>query len=435
MVADIGGDVSEEKEKARLDMEEKTHSETGARVVSRGVDTLVVNAFYTDLGKPVKRELDESLAEQFDEWKRVAQAEHQEVATTLVFREARLLMQPNGAGRGQWPWLLKTKDITLSISRGQWNGIASVRLNAVYLWSCVSLKEALSQVRTFLESVFGSEMYLQVSAVDLCADIAGWTDVESLDKATHFVSRSRKRSVYATPDWGQDAVVHDYSYGLRQTGLDFSRGSAVSCTIYNKSREMQQSGKEWFEDLWRVRGWSEDDGVVWRVEMKYRREALHELTQDEAFHGIEDASELPARLGLLWAYGVGRVGGDEDGVPDGWIRCVVPTEDRNRSRWPTHPVWMVVQKAFTEVCEVPEQFGKVVRKRWRERNSEKAIEAIMGYLTSVAAWEGEAFADAETDLSIVLHWLADKGDEYLRRKGWDFGAEIQRKRVKMSLQV
>src|SRR5713226_5767519 len=98
---------------------EKT--EMGAWVVCRGVDTLIVNVFYTnEWGKAVKRDLDDSLEKRLEEWKRAAQGEHNEAVTSLVFNEARLHMCPNGAGHGQWPWMLKTKDITLYISRGQW---------------------------------------------------------------------------------------------------------------------------------------------------------------------------------------------------------------------------------------------------------------------------------------------------------------------------
>ncbi len=86
----------------------------------------------------------------------------------------------------------------------------------------------------------------------------------------------------------------------------------MSCTIYDKTREMKQSGKEWFTDIWRLHGWDEEkDGSVWRVEFKFKREALHELQQDDEFWGIEDAFDLPERLPLLWAYAAGHVQGSE----------------------------------------------------------------------------------------------------------------------------
>ena len=87
------------------------------KIVNVGVDTLVLNAFYiNERGRPFKCELDDSLRSHLDEWKRAAQEVHEECPTTLVFNNAMLHMSPNGAGQGQWPWMLKTKDITLYVS-------------------------------------------------------------------------------------------------------------------------------------------------------------------------------------------------------------------------------------------------------------------------------------------------------------------------------
>jgi hypothetical protein len=414
-------------------------------VVNAGIDTLVLNVFYTDeRGRPVKRELDTSLRLQLDEWKRAAQEVHEECPTILVFNGAVLHMSPNGAGQGQWPWMLKTKDITLYVSGGHWNGIASVRFSSQYLWSCRGVLEVIMSAQTFLDDLFKHEMFLQVSSVDLCVDVAGWEDVERLDRVMNFVSRSRKRMVRDESEWIGDLKSREYSVGFQRTGFDFSRSkyglSALSCRIYDKSRELEQSGKEWFVDLWRSHGWSEDDGCVWRVEFSFKREALHELQQENTLHevlfwGVEDVYELPDRLPVLWAYATGQVDGGPDGVPDGWLRCVVPNGDKNRSRWPTHPVWQLIQTAFLDPMEAPPQFGKIVRKQWQEHNIEKGIEQVMGYLTSLAAWAGGELAEDGADLSIVLHWLAMKGEDYLERVKRDFSVEVQRKRVKFGLQV
>ncbi len=415
-----------------------------AKLVNVGVDTLVLNAFYTDeRGRPVKYDLEDSLRLQLDVWKREAQEFHEECPTTLVFNEAVLHMAPNGVGQGQWPWMLKSKDITLYISGGHWN-VASVRFLSRYLWSCRGVREAIVQVQAFLDDLFKQAVYLQVSLVDLCVDVAGWEDIERLDRMQHFISRSRKRSVHDESEWVGEVRSRDYSLGLRRTGFDFARdskgASALSCRMYNKSLELEKSGKDWFVDLWRAHGWSEEDGTVWRVEFSFKREALHELQQENTSHetvfwGMEDAYELPERLPVLWAYATGQVEGGPDGLPDGWLRCVIPSEDTNRSRWPTHPVWQQIQTAFTDPLGVPPQFGKIVRKRWEEHNIEKGIEAVIGYLTSLAAWAGGELAEDGTDLSVVLHWLAMKGDAYLERVQRDFSAEVQRKRIRLGLQT
>ena len=405
-------------------------------VVNRGVDTLVINGYSTDGGKSVKRDIDDSLAVQLDEWKKAAQEMAEPYATPWVFEGACLHMQPNGAGRGQWPWMLKSKDITLYLSRGRWNGVASVRFTSEFLWSSQGVLDAIVKVDAFLYDIFQQELFLQLSEVHLCADIVNWKDVESLDRRQNFVSRSRKRGEHHEPDWGYDLKVDAYSYGLCETGFDFSKRGPLSCTIYDKLREMKASGKEWFADLWRGRGWNElEEGHVWRVEFKFKREALHELKQEDVFHGIEDVYDLPGRLPLLWTYAAGHVGGGDDGLPDGWLRCVLPNGDKNRSRWPTHPAWEVVQGAFRDAMEMPDHFGKVVRKRREERNIEKGLEAIIGYATSLSAWIGGDLADPDNDLSVFLHWLAIHGEKYLERKQWEFGTEVQRKRIKFGLQA
>src|SRR5690349_14015334 len=146
-----------------------------AKIVNTGVDTLVLNVFYTDeRGRPCKREIDPPLWQQLDAWKRAAQEAHEECPTTLIFEDAVLHMCPNGAGQGQWPWMLKTKDITLYVSGGHWNGIASVRFSSQYLWSCRGVLDAMVSAQVFLDELFKSEMFVQVSSVDLCVDVAGW---------------------------------------------------------------------------------------------------------------------------------------------------------------------------------------------------------------------------------------------------------------------
>jgi hypothetical protein len=132
-----------------------------AKVVNAGVDTLVLNAFYTnERGRPFRCELDPSLRRQLDEWKRAAQEAHEEYPTPLVFQEASLHMCPNGAGQGQWPWMLKTPDITLYVSGGQWNGIASVRFSSRHLWSCRGVLEAIVDVQLFLDELFKNAVFL-----------------------------------------------------------------------------------------------------------------------------------------------------------------------------------------------------------------------------------------------------------------------------------
>src|SRR5437764_11612197 len=135
----------------------------------------------------------------------------------------------------------------------------------------------------------------------------------------------------------------------------------------------------------------EGQAVVWRVEFRFKREVLHELGVAGQFEGVEDAFSLLERLPPMWAYAAGHLGGGEDGLPDGWLRLVVPGADSNRSRWVTHTVWTEVQRAFVMISEEDEEEeqesdkAQVIRKRKYQGNLERAVASTVGYLSSMAA--------------------------------------------------
>lgn len=129
---------------------------------------------------------------------------------------------------------------------------------------------------------------------------------------------------------------------------------ALSALIYDKTHEIKYKSreKEWFHDHWLAvkdeHGnpvW-DSESPVWRIEVCYKRPALGEMMQEGVFHGIDNAYDLEERLPGLWSYAVGHIDGVEDDLPDGWLRYVIPMEDTNRSRWPVHPDWQVIQSAF-----------------------------------------------------------------------------------------
>jgi hypothetical protein len=70
------------------------------RAVNRGIDTLVINMYYINLGRPIRCDIDEALAAQLNEWKHMAQKLGEPCITRWVFNNASLQMQPNRAGHG-----------------------------------------------------------------------------------------------------------------------------------------------------------------------------------------------------------------------------------------------------------------------------------------------------------------------------------------------
>ena len=390
------------------------------KVVGRGVDTLLVNVSYADERfKPVKLELSEELQHELEALQAVAREEEQAKASRWAFKGFTLYMQPKGS-RGQWRWILTCPLVSVAISRGRLNAIiAQVRLSSEYLWSCETVSHAIVEVQLLLFDLFGDYLWVQVSAVDLCADLIGW-DVSRCEWQTSFVSRavgenSRPADVSSLVD-GPDVVRRRWK---QIATLDFGRHtSPISCCLYHKSAEIRQKSptKTWFYDLWKRNGWNELDDV-WRVEFRLTREFLHSVH-------LEDVHDLPERLPSLWEYCAGLPGGAADGLPDGWLRYVTPTNDTNRSRWPVHPAWLVVQRAFSSEDD---GLGPLVRERIREKNIRRGLASVLGYLSTLSAWVGGDLARSDTDISQVLHWLNDAGADYLEEQGVDFAGLVERK--------
>jgi hypothetical protein len=394
------------------------------KIIGRGVDTLVINVCYANEHfQPVKQELAKGVQHELEVLQGAARRREAAIPTRWSFKGMSLFMQEKGS-RGQWRWILKAPQVspllTVAISRGRLSRvIAQVRLSSEYLWSCAYLAEAIVEVGLLLYTLFGEYLWFQVSAVDLCADVVGW-EVSHTNWQEGFISRAvgengRPADRAAVLD-GPDVVERRWK---RIETLNFGRHtSAVSRCIYHKTAEIREKSptKRWFYDLWKRNGW-DGSAEVWRVEFRLTREFLHSAS-------IEQVEDLPEYVQALWEYCAGRPGGGADGWPDGWLRYVTPTTDTNRARWPVHPAWEVVQGAF---LQEDEGLGPIVRDRKREKNIERGLASVVGYLSTLAAWVGGELASPEADMSLVLHWLYGAGLEYLEEKEQDFSKLVEHK--------
>jgi hypothetical protein len=332
--------------------------ESMVKILGAFLDTLVLNVYPTDHDFQIEqRRLDPLLKEELMLLKEQAQEAEEEMPTRFVFRGKPLLMKARG-GDG-FNWIMGNRMLTVAVNRSSKAQIlAQVRLSSEYLWRVRDLGSILVEVHNFLISIFGEYITPHVSNCDLAVDVVG-LDLGSLQQITqHFISRAQLGDLnpYSVPVDGMidgpDCIKRRWG---RITGLPFgARKAALSALIYDKTHEIKYKSreKEWFYDLWLAvkdqDGNSVWDGEapVWRIEVRFKRPALNEMMQEGVFHGIESAYDLEERLPGLWSYAVGHLGGGEDGLPDGWLRYVIPTEDTNRSRWPVHPDWQVIQSAF-----------------------------------------------------------------------------------------
>jgi hypothetical protein len=202
----------------------------------------------------------------------------------------------------------------------------------------------------------------------------------------------------------------------KATGYALSRGAPHSSAIYDKVLEIRQkSGKIWFLDLWRESGWDGQASIT-RLEFRYKRGFLR------AF-GLVDGGELNHydlldRLGDLWHYSTSE-----------WLRYCIPTGDVNRSRWPVHPLWRVIQAAdFGALPSCP-----LVRVRKRQFFLDRAVATVAGYLSSSAAWLGGRFAEEKVDISVVLRWSCERAEQYYGERELDFSTVVVDKRQRFGL--
>jgi hypothetical protein len=363
-------------------------------IVAAGVDTLVVSA--SAEGLP------EELVAALDACKHLAQEADEDVATDYTFCGHVFFCKPHGSQR-HWRYILHCPNLHLELGLGKKNHlVARARFSAVYLWE-VGVDEAISALYALLVDLLGGEHFaLHVSELHLCADVVGWEP--SLEDANAFITRGHNKTQrldYDGESEGDDSqerqerqerqeTENETGYtlpplsihhnGRRCAGFDFSRGAAHACCIYDKTKEISKSGKQWVQEVWLRNGW---DGVsrVVRVEFRYKREALHELS-------VEEPYAMLCQLAGLWAYSTAK-----------WLRHTIPTEDANRGRWPLSPFWQAIQSATFDGDPTP-----AVRERKRQDDLTHICQMVSGCSSTARAYLAGILPSTD-DGSVFLRWF------------------------------
>lgn len=374
-----------------------------AKIVGVGVDTLKVNLKrLTDEGIPDPvQELPGDLEARLIAWQEEARQERKPLPLPpdFSFEDARLSMYPNGASA--WKYILRNDCLEIKIGpRLQLPMLASVTFQSAYLWGFGPVR-AVQCADDFLCQVFG-QVAMQVAQIDACVDLVGLKLPTEWERV--FISHALKKRPY-----GESQKDHAVYKGRKLETVNFSgHGRPVSCKLYNKSKEIEHSDKKWFEVVWQRRSW-EPGEEVWRVEFSLEREALREM-------GLDDVYDTLRNVKRLWAY-----------CTEEWLRMVRPGQTKNRTRWPTHPTWEKIQRAFDRYGDKElDRLGPLVREPRRVINKERAEAAIAGYMTTYAAWDQEMPEDI--DPAAIFATVYDKVIERWGKRGIVPGELIREKR-------
>lgn len=261
------------------------------------------------------------------------------------------------------------------------NSPITVRFLSSYLWSFGVIQAYLNFLKWF--NNFSVDVQsTKLSRVDpsLDADEISFKQKDAMG----IVTRAKGKT--------QHFVDEIYTSGRTFSGFTVGRGNPILARIYNKTFEINNSGKLWFRDIWRNNGWDENK-PVWRVEFQVRRQALIEF-------GIPTFDLFADKQDELWAY-----------LTQEWLSLRKPCSD-NISRWKLTTKWMKVQRAITNYSAEP-----LIRETIKQSNLIQLLDQASGLFMSVAALSNH---DSPSDTSKLLEsWCEIK----LLKKDKSFDSE------------
>jgi hypothetical protein len=182
-----------------------------------------------------------------------------------------------------------------------------VSFNAAALWH-VKLPGLLELLEFDLAHFGGTIERIQPSRVDLCADFRLDAPLNFPFLECHRIARSRKTETYM-----DGATLETFYCG--------SPGAPLRLRIYDKSKEILKSNKQWFAAIWNT----DDLNNIWRVEFQIRRSVLHQ-------YRIRDLAGLWEAIGSVWAY-----------LTSEWFSLRLQDNDKAERRT-VLPWWQAVQE-------------------------------------------------------------------------------------------
>lgn len=296
-------------------------------------------------------------------------------------------------GKRLYPYRLSCDDFIIFFmdKESKTNPPVFVHFLSGYIWS-FGLAGAYQNFITWFKSMSDSHIRNQVSRVDICVDTDSVTFKQIDTKGV--ITRARKK---------EDCFVSgEYTNGRRFSGFRIGIGGPLLARIYNKSLEIQKSGKVWFKQIWLEKGWKEDK-EVWRVEFQLRREVLKEFS----INSIEDLLEKESGL---WAY-----------LTHEWLTIRQPSQD-NVSRWKLKRKWRIIQQAGLDYEASP-----LTRELVKQGNMKQLLDQGAGILLSIAAVGNH---DSIEETAKLFKSWAEIG---LNKKNTSFREEKERRRKKYLL--
>jgi hypothetical protein len=297
----------------------------------------------------------------------------------------------NVAARGAmgYEWVMRNSDIAVCIARETKGGSiipeVYVTFTSQNLWTN-GLDGAVMMFKNWL-SGWAVISDTKISRVDLCVDVAMPFPV--IDIKNEIVSRARRKMRV------NEVTKIEHHVGCRRdTGYRFGSGELVG-RLYDKTREIKVSQKEWMKEVWKAEGWDGESTVV-RYEFQCRRNFLKEIS-------VNNFEELKERLADVWRY-----------CTHDWLRVCDQGAKTNQSRWKSKDYWTLIQKS---VSLFGQAYG-VLRMKCKKVRYDHLLRGIRGCCVSAVAVLGSGLGTAtgmfklKQDLEAML-----RSEEFLTAVG------------------
>lgn len=304
----------------------------------------------------------------------------------------KILMTIELTGARFYAYRLTCKDFTLLFAEKAVidSPPVKVQFSSDYLWS-YGYKKAYELFIEWFQEAFNLKIEsTRISRLDICID----TDEAEFNQndINGIVTYSKSKTIHFVSE------IDDINYSGRIfTGFTIGRGKSILCRIYDKTREIKKSGKEWFKDIWQSNSWNEEC-PVWRVEYQLRRDVLKEFKINSVLDSFD-------KLDSLWKY-----------LTVQWLQIRRPVKNEKVTNWIVKNKWIVIQNA------VDYDAPKIAREKIKKGNLKKLMDQAGGLLISISAAETEKEdnIDIEDTVISIKEYLEDK----LKKKNKKFENEV-----------
>ena len=356
-------------------------SSNGVKILRNGIDSLYLS---------YQGELFEDMEDKLKDYKELAQSKLPMDKAKASWIIGIHCFEVKDKGTGYYPYVLENNAYRIQFSSGQAKQLplAYVQLRSDWLMSY-----GVEYCKSELESIIGSfgliEATENVSRGDLFVDFIADVSLEKIQLA-QWITRAKRHGKFH-----MDKVFTGYTFGL---------GGDISARLYNKTEEIKGKYKEPLKDLWREKGWK-DDQTVYRLEFELKNRVLGE-------HDAKTVDTLLYRAGGLWRYCLLN-----------WLKLTIPNlQDETQSRWPLHPLW--VELADIEWLGSFEGVSTPVRTTRIPPDSNLFVSGLSGLTSYMAIHQIKDYEEALPDF---IRDAARYHNESAHYTGVDFDAYMKEK--------